>query len=74
MNIHKSGSGQDLVYKDHSDSGIGASSPQTSAEPTSLASLMRQGLLFIKPPEITDQPPQGLPDDAALGEKEEKQQ
>jgi hypothetical protein len=45
MNIYESNSGQDIVYIDHSTSAMGASLYQSSAVPTSLASIMRNALI-----------------------------
>lgn len=45
MNHFKSNSGQHIVFIDHSTSGIGASINQSSADPTSLANIMRQSLI-----------------------------
>lgn len=51
MNTYKSNSAHDIVYIDHSSSGTGASMSQSSADPTSLANLMRKSLVIITPPQ-----------------------
>jgi len=51
MNPYKSNSAQDIVYIDHTTSGIWASVSQSSADPASLPNLM-QGLVVFTIPKI----------------------
>ena len=48
MNDYKLNSGQDIVYIDHSSSGVTTSLSQSSADPTSLASLVCNSLFVNK--------------------------
>jgi hypothetical protein len=47
MNAHKTGSAQNIIYKDFSNSAIGASLYQSSADPTNLASLIRNAFIIL---------------------------
>jgi len=47
MKAHEPNSGKDIVYAEHSNSAIGASLYQSSADQTSLASLMQNAILLM---------------------------
>jgi len=47
MKAYKPDSGKDIVYLEHSTSAIGASLYQSSADPTNLASFMRNAILLM---------------------------
>ncbi len=47
MNAYKTGSAQNIIYKDFSNSAIGASLYQSSADPTNLASLIRNAIIIL---------------------------
>ncbi len=51
MNPYKSNSAQDIVYIDHTTSGVCASISQSSADPASLPNLM-QGLVVFTIPKV----------------------
>lgn len=53
MNAYKSNSAQNIVYIDHSTSGIGIQPSQSSSDPISLANLMREITMIISLPDIT---------------------
>ena len=44
---YKTNSAQNIVYIDHSTSGTGASISQSSADPISLANLMRKSVIIL---------------------------
>ena len=48
MRNSNSNSGHNIIYKDYSTSGIGASTNQSSADPTSLANIMHQRIIVTK--------------------------
>ena len=52
MNSHKSKSGQNIIFVDHSSSAIGTSIYQSSANPDNLASIMRNNVIVIKTTQI----------------------
>jgi hypothetical protein len=56
MNAYKTNSAEDIVYIDHSTSGTGSSISQSSADPASLATFMRNTVIIISHPldEIID--------------------
>ena len=52
--VARSSSGVDVVYVDHSTSGIAASTCQSSADPTNLASIMRQSPIVLRIGQVAD--------------------
>lgn len=52
MRIHRTGTGQNIVYKDYSNSAIGASLYESSADPTNLSSMIRNALLIFLPVQL----------------------
>ena len=50
MTSHSSGSGQDIVYLDFTTSGVGTALYDSSADPTGLASVMPNFLVFYPSP------------------------
>jgi hypothetical protein len=54
MNTHSASTGQYVVYKDYSNSAIGVSFDASSADPTSLASMIRNALLISFPDQSLD--------------------
>jgi len=48
MKNHKPNSGQYIVYIDHSTSGIGTSTGQSTADPISLSNIMRQTIIVTR--------------------------
>lgn len=59
MRSYKPGSSDDVVYVQHSTSGAGAFQYESSAAPTSLASFMRDALVFYTElPALVAQPRQ----------------
>jgi hypothetical protein len=54
MKNYKSNSGTNIVYIDHSTSGMGASINQSTADPLSLANIIRQPIIITNkiPPRL----------------------
>lgn len=50
MKKYKTNSAQNIVYIDHSTSGTSASISQSSADPISLANIMRESVIVLTPP------------------------
>lgn len=63
MSFHKTSTGQFIVNKEYSNSAIGASLYESSADPTNLANMMRNASTFF----LSDQP---LADDQQLFESD----
>ena len=55
MNFYKSNSGQYILYKNHSNSAIGTSFYQSSADPTSFASIFRNAFILLPDQLLTDE-------------------
>lgn len=47
MKDYSTGTGSDIDYKDYSNSAIGTSIYQSSADPTNIASVMRNAIIFV---------------------------
>jgi len=47
MNLYESNTGQHVLYKDYSNSAIGTSLYQSSADPANLASMIRNAFIFF---------------------------
>jgi hypothetical protein len=56
MNLYETNTGQYVLYKDYSNSAIGTSLYQSSADPTNLASIIRNAFLFfLDQPSVDEQ-------------------
>ena len=55
MNLYESNTGQYILYKDYSNSAIGASLYQSSADPTNLASIIRNAFIFFLDQPLIDE-------------------
>ena len=55
MNLYDTNTGQYVLYKDYSNSAIGASIYQSSADPTNLASMIRNAFVFFLDQPLIDE-------------------
>lgn len=53
MNVYRTDSGQYIIHKDFSNSAIGTSLYESSADPVNLASVMRNAVIFL-PEQLLD--------------------